>query len=112
MTTNTIPQFEQRVIRQGGVTAKEWYFFFQALWKGLPQALEVPVVPGPTPFTYTAPTRGFLIVQGGTISLVQFSRDGSTNYSVGTTAGSFPLSQGDQLIINYSVAPTLTFVPQ
>jgi hypothetical protein len=112
MTTNTIPQFEQRLLKQGGTTDKNWYFFWQALWKGLPQAAETAVVLSPTPFTYTSSQRGFVIVQGGTVSLIQFSRDGVTNYSTGQTSGCFPLAAGDSLIINYTVAPSVTFVPQ
>ena len=108
---NNLPKFEVP-LAQGRVTDKGWYFFWQGLFTGLAPAREIPVKPTPTPFTYQAPQRGFLIVNGGTVALVQWSRDGITNYTTGATAGCFPLSAADRLIITYTVAPTLTFVPQ
>lgn len=108
---NAIPQNTQAFLEKG-VMARVWYFFLQGLWKGTPPSAESAIAAGVSPYTYTSASRGFLIVQGGTVSLVQFSRDGITNYTTGQTAGCFPLSQGDSLVVTYSVAPTLTWVPQ
>lgn len=110
-TTLNVPNSTQPLNEKGN-TSKVWYFFWQGLWKGIPPAVESSVTLTPSPFSFVAPQRGFLIVSGGTVSLIQFSRDGSTNYTTGLTAGCFSLSAGDTLIINYSVAPTVTFVPQ
>jgi hypothetical protein len=109
--TNSLPVFEISLI-EGKTTNKVWYFFFKSLLNGNPPAVEFAVTPTGSPFTFVAPQRGFLIVNGGTISLIQFSRSGTTNYTTGQTAGCFPLSAGDSLIIRYSADPQLTFVPQ
>lgn len=53
-----------------------------------------------------------IISSGGTVSLIEFSRDSITWYDVGTVAGIFPLSKNDRLRITYTVAPTLTIVPR
>ena len=68
---------------------------------------------GSSPFTYVAPVGGTVIVNGGSTTQIQFSRDGANFYITGQTAGMFPLSQGDQLIVTYPVAPpTMTFIPR
>lgn len=108
---NAIPQNLQSFLH-GKEMSRVWYFFLQGLWKGSPPSAESAVTPTASPFTYVAAERGFMIVTGGTVGVVQFSRDGSTNYITGQTAGCFPLSQGDTLILTYSVAPTMTWVPQ
>jgi hypothetical protein len=66
---------------------------------------------GVSPYTYSAPVRGSVIVNGGTVSAIAFSRDGVTFYTVGQTAGMFLLNAADQLRITYTVLPTVTFVP-
>lgn len=104
--TNTAPFLEK------GIISRVWYFFLSSLWKGTPPSSESGVKVGVSPFGYIAPQRGFAIVQGGSVSLVQFSRDGMTNYTTGQTSGCFPLSQGDELLVTYSIAPTITWVPQ
>lgn len=111
MSFSAIPNYREPMSEKGA-TGRTWYQFMVDVWKGKPPASEGSVIPTSSPFTYTAQTKGFLIVQGGTVSLVQFSRNGTTNYSTGQTQGTFPLSQGDSLIVTYSVTPILTWVPQ
>jgi hypothetical protein len=53
-----------------------------------------------------------IIVQGGTPTLVEFSRDGATFYDVGLVAGMYRLSPSDRIRITYGVAPTVTEVPR
>ncbi len=112
MTTqrNIIPNYPVP-LEVGKNTSKDWYFFWNGLYLGLPPATEVAVAPGVSPYTYGATQRGSLIVSGGTVSAIAFSRDGITFYSVGQTAGMFLLCAADQLRITYSVLPTVTFVP-
>ena len=86
------------------------FSFIQQLFTGVPPANEAPVTLTGSPFTYNATRKGFAIVQGGTVSMVQFNRT-SANYNTGQTQGVFPLSAGDSLIITYSGAPAVTFVP-
>ena len=107
---NALPNFQQPIAEKG-VTSRAWYQFFQQLWKGVPPADESSVTVTASPFTYTASQRGFVIVNGGTVSLIQFART-TTNYTTGQTSGCFPLSSGDSLVVTYTGKPTMTFVPQ
>ena len=108
--SNALPTFNQQIL-EGGRTSRVWYFFFQGLWNGIPPGAESKVVVTASPFGFIAPRGGFLIVQGGTVSSVSFSRDGITPHATGQTAGMFPLSKGDTLTVTYSSVPNLTFVP-
>jgi hypothetical protein len=92
--------------------AKVWYRFFSDLHTGQPPAAEYAVTPKASPFSFVAPVKGSLIVTGGTVSLIRFSRNGTTFYATGQISGMFALNAGDTLAVTYSVAPTLTFVPQ
>lgn len=107
---NSQPQFNVPLI-VNKVTSKDWYLFWVGLFKGLAPALEAPVIPTGSPFTYSPQVRGFMILTGGTVSLVEFSRDGTTFYNYGTIVGTFPLNAADRIRVTYTVAPTLTFVP-
>lgn len=107
----TLPNYRQTLMDKAN-TSSPWYKFFSGLFTGKPPSAESTVTATTSPMTYTATQRGFMIVQGGTVSLVQWNRGGVTNHATGQTQGCFPVSQGDSLIITYSVAPTLTFVPQ
>lgn len=111
MTTLNIPTFDQK-IAEGSYTSRIWYFFWQGIWKGTPPAIESAVTVTTSPMTYVATQRGFMVVSGGTISAIAFSRGGTTFYTSGQTAGSFPLSNGDSLRVTYTVTPTMTFFPQ
>lgn len=67
------------------------------------------VYPGASPYDLInvgyAPVR--MLISGGTVSAITYSRDGSTFDATGLTAGSFELSPGDRLRITYTVAPTI-----
>lgn len=69
---------------------------------------------GASPYTYQN-TNSYpvdVIVRGGTVSTVEFSRDNATYYNVGTIAGMFALSPYDYLRVTYTVAPTMTAIPR
>ena len=104
-----VPTYEQP-LEITGHTSSAWYRYWQQNELGTPPAAESAVTPTGSPFTYTAGRKGFLIVQGGTVSAVAFSRSG-TFYTTGQTQGVFPLDQNDQLKVTYSAAPILTWVP-
>jgi hypothetical protein len=73
----------------------------------------VGVTVGTSPWVYQA-TQGYretLIVSGGTVSLIEFSRDGATWFGLGETAGMFVLDPGDRLRVTYTAAPTVTRIP-
>lgn len=68
------------------------------------------VVVGASPFSYTAPRQGMLLMSGGTVSLIQYGR-GGTMFTMGVLAGPVGVMAGDVVRITYAVAPTLTFLP-
>lgn len=63
---------------------------------------------GASPYLYTAPFAGWVVINGGTVSSITFSRDGATFFTV--PGGVVPVAQGDQVIVTYSVAPTMTMI--
>lgn len=72
------------------------------------QDAPVSIAVGASVFTYTAPETGAVIVNGGTVSLVEYGRNG-TFISTGTPA-IFPVSRNDKVRVTYSVTPAMTFV--
>jgi hypothetical protein len=107
---NQSPTYNQPLV-VNNITSKDWYFFWNALWKGLPPGPAMGLTVGASPYTYSPTVKGSVIVSGGTVSQIRFSRDGTTFYTVGATAGMFTLSAADRLEVTYTVVPTLTFVP-
>jgi len=105
----TPPNYIEPLTKNGNTSAS-YYRFFQAMDTGTPPAQEFPITVGASPFTFIASSHGgFVILSGGTVSSVAFVR--TSSHITGQTAGIFPMSFGDQLVITYSVAPTMTFVP-
>lgn len=68
------------------------------------------VTPSGSPYTYTADRDGVLLVSGGTVSLVEYGRQGSFVVA-GLISGLVPVLAGDSLRLTYVVAPTVTFLP-
>ena len=69
-----------------------------------------------SPFTYQNTNSYVLNVLVGSplggVTNLEFSRDGTTFYSTGSFYGQFTLNPLDYLRVTYTVAPTLTGVPQ
>ncbi len=107
---NTIPNYPVQ-LSYGPNTSKDWYFFWSGLFRGLPPGNVEPVTVGTSPYVYSAVKRGSMIVSGGTVSLIEFSRDGTTFYDMGQISGTFPLNASDQIRVTYSVTPDMTFIP-
>lgn len=107
---NSIPTFKVPLLSYGN-TGKEWYFFWSGLFRGLPPGNVEPVTPTGSAYTYSATKRGSMIIAGGTVTLVEFTRDGTNFFDCGATAGMFYLNASDQLRVTYAVAPDMTFVP-
>lgn len=101
---------------QGGV-AGEFYHLTHTQYTNLPvRNLVAPsnVAPSSSPFLYTS-ADSFdedLLITGGTVSKIEFSRDALTFYDTQQTLGWIHLSPGDSVRITYSVAPTITKVPR
>jgi hypothetical protein len=102
------PTYEQPLTKNGQ-TQSVWYRFFQGLYQGTPPSAESTLVVGASPWTYTAPVKGFVILKGGTVSAVTFTRSVTT--VTGQTAGIFPMNQGDMLTVTYSGLPSMVWVP-
>jgi hypothetical protein len=109
MTRNQTP-----IVTAGGITQKDWFIFFYNLYlavtEGLPQP-ETNITVTTSPMTYTAVIRGQAHVSGGTVSVIEFSRDGTNWYDTGITAGFVQMDKGDQLRVTYAVAPNITYFP-
>lgn len=72
------------------------------------------ITPGASPFLYHN-VNAFdesVIIQGGTVTKIEFSRDSVAFYDVGVLAGMFTLSKGDYLRITHTGAPTMTGIPR
>lgn len=108
---NQLPTYDQRIIDKN-VISRPWYNFWAGLFRGQPTGPAAAITVTASPFSYTAPQGGAVIVQGGTVSLIQLSRDGTTNYATGMTQGIVPVALGDIVIVNYTVTPTMTFIPR
>jgi hypothetical protein len=104
-----VPTFSQ-AITPGYKNDSVWYRYFQAADSGEPPANETTLKPTGSPFSFVAPSQGFVMISGGTVSLVQFNRSG-TNINTGQTNGTYPVSLGDTIRVTYSGIPVMTFVP-
>lgn len=66
-----------------------------------------------SPFTYrnddNTPQEIFISV--GTVTAIDFSRDGSTWDSCGLVAGQFRLNPGDSIKVTYGISPTMIHYP-
>jgi hypothetical protein len=107
---NNLPNYPVP-LEVGKHTSKDWYFFWARSVQWAAAGGRGAGHVGVSPYIYSAPVRGSVIVNGGTVSAIAFSRDGVTFYTVGQTAGMFLLNAADQLRITYTVLPTVTFVP-
>lgn len=65
----------------------------------------------PAPIQNTTANRLAVVISGGTVSLIEFSRDGVTFDTVGAVAGQFLLNPGDMLQVTYQIAPTAASYP-
>lgn len=70
----------------------------------------VTVTPTGSPFTYTAPSNGAILLNGGTLSTMQYKR-GSTTSLLGLGTSQIVVAAGDQVTFSYLTPPTITFIP-
>ena len=103
---------------QTNLMSRSWYRFFFNLFvltgSGQPPAALTPIIVTASPFIYTntADLPVDVIVSGGSISNLEFSRDGVTFFNTGSYYGMFGLSPGDHLRATYTSTPTMTLVPR
>ncbi len=106
----TAPTYTEPLQDKGNTTAS-WYRWVQHIQAGVPPENETVITNVNSPYLYAAPAGGFLIVTGGTVSSIQFSRTQGVFYPTGQTSGMFTLAKGDQLAFVWSAVPNLTWVP-
>lgn len=111
MQLNRMPTYTEP-LETNEVTTRGWFSFWAGLFSGQPTGLVSSITVSASPFNYVASVGGTVIVNGGTVSLIKLSRDGTTFFTTGVTAGVFPVSQGDTLQVTYSAAPTIIFLPR
>lgn len=63
---------------------------------------------GASPFSFQAPFRGTVLISGGTVSAIQWARDGSTFFTYPT--GVVEVFTGDMVKVTYSGLPTMTMI--
>jgi hypothetical protein len=118
MATNAqVPNAAQPVVQKDPtgnlVFTSPWYRFFQSV-SGLvggqanaPQSIAV----GASPFSYESQGAGIVIVQGGTVTALDYGRNGAFT-ALGVTQGPIQISAGDVLRVTHTGAPNMTLVRQ
>ena len=107
------PPYHQSVEDEDGKINEWWLNWFKKVASRFASNQSpVGVTVGASPFVLQNTTQWDedIIVQGGTVSKVEYSRDGTTYYDVGVVAGMFRLSPSDFLRVTYTVAPTMTTI--
>jgi hypothetical protein len=107
---------------KNALISREWYRFLYNLFilngaGGAPTYTNPPttvVVSSGSPFLYTnvATYTVDVMVSGGGVSKLEFSRDGVVFYDTGSYYGMFTLSPSDMLRVTYTQAPILTLIPR
>lgn len=83
---------------------------FDQLQSGSPAAA-ITVLASPFTYQNVSGGPGCIIVSGGTVTTISWSRDGAGFLLVGLLAGMFYIGSGDFLRVAYVLAPTMTFFP-
>lgn len=65
----------------------------------------------PATLQNTLPSRIMVLISFGTVTSIEFSRDGVVFDLIGLLAGQFFLNSGDWLRITYLLAPTIVYYP-
>jgi len=109
MTRNQTP-----IVAAGALAQKDWFIFFYNLYLAVTDGLAQPeeaIELTASPMTYTAILRGQAHVDGGTVSVIEFSRNGTDWYDTGITTGFVQMDARDLLRVTYAVSPTITYFP-
>lgn len=109
------PPLEEAEIELTDIRVRTW---MQTVWEiincmSMPQPVTLALDPSPAVLQYIGAGASSIFLSGGTVSLVEFSRDGTTWLAAGNaTDTSYLVNQGDYLRITYASAPTVTSVPR
>lgn len=89
-----------------GVTS---YYFQQPL--SVLNSAQIVLSVGGSPYSYTAPSVGTVVIAGGTVSAITLKSLNGTAVNIGVTSGPISVYAGQVVTVTYSVAPTMTFIP-
>ena len=76
------------------------------------QPSNITVTASPMTYQNTTGYEADVILSGGTVSNIEFTRNNTTFYTVGFIEGVLRLSPSDRVRVTYTVAPTMTYVPR
>lgn len=66
---------------------------------------------GGSPFAYTAASDGVLVISGGTVLVVTYTR-GGTAVVLGIVGGTVPVFKNDVVTVTWAIStPTMTLIP-
>jgi len=99
---------------QGQITGPWWRLLLNVTNQafGTNSTPETTISVGTTPFVYTPIVSGSVIVSGGAVSLIEYSKDGQMFYPTGVIGGVFQMIASSSLRVTYSSPPALTFFPR
>lgn len=93
---------------------KDWYLLlvniYNAITQGTSQSEEALTV-GASPFSYRAIIKGQVLISGGSVSAIEYSRDGTTFYNTGATSGFVQMNFNDVVRVTHTGAPDMTYFP-
>lgn len=104
-----LPDFELAIVDKDGKLTPSWQRGLTRLAQLTPERKFRAVAPGASPFAFTASTIGHLLITGGNVSAVALVR-GAASVAC-PLSGFIPMAGKDSVVITYSVAPTLNFIP-
>lgn len=108
-----LPSERVPVLDEFGLITRTWFLALLGISGTVAPAAPSQVVVTGSPFVFqNADTMSTVLVAGGTVSLIEFSRDGTTWYDLGVVAGLFDLSAKDLLRVTYTAAPAMTLIPR
>lgn len=97
------------VTGDSGAPNDTWYQFWVRLAQLSAERPIEAVSLGVSPYVYTARTIGHVFVTGGTVASITLERSSVT---LACPSGVFiPVAANDTVTVDYSVLPTMTFVP-
>lgn len=102
------PSLATPAVDERGYFTQQWVRFFTGLIAP-PKAFTAFTL-GLSPASVMPSEAGNLLISGGTVSSVKLRRGGSMLTLPGTS-GLYPVSNGDEIIVTYTVAPTVQFIP-
>lgn len=103
------------LVSDDGTMKSNWWRFFLNVSQqafGTNSTGPASVTVGASPFVYVAPVQGSVLISGGPVSLIEYSKDGTTWFPTGQTGGSLQLVANDHVRVTFTNAPSMTFFPR